>query len=179
MGEVETERRFSTKPHLPISCISKDKPNHYPDADNISVLFLILFFYLLYLCSYLLYPLPAVKCWVSALRISVTFLDVGKCLWHIPQRIATSSLAGLEQESWTRNNGCKMHCGIGCEDSVTIKQGNALRTLSFGTVQHHILHRQLPALPLHCGLLSVQHDEHICTCMRCFVCLSHKARLVG
>lgn len=106
--------------------------------------------------------------WLSALRISVTFLDVTECLWHIPQCFATSSLSDSEQESWTRNNGCKRHCGTGRKDSMTIKEGHALCTWSIGTLQHHILHRQLPALPLYCELLSVQHHGQFSTCIRLF-----------
>lgn len=112
--------------------------------------------------------LSAVRCCVSALRISLAVLDVIKCSWHIPQCNATSSLSGSEQESWTRNNGCKMHSGISCEDSMTIKEGHALYARSIGTLQHRILHRQLAALSLHCELLSVQRQRQISTCTHCF-----------
>lgn len=83
------------------------------------------------------------------LKFSVTLPDVIKRLWRAPQCIATSRLSGLEQGSWTGNNGCKMHCGRGCEDFMTIKEGHALCTRSIGTLQRHILHRQLPALSPH------------------------------
>lgn len=67
---------------------------------------------------------------------------------------------------------------------MTIKEGHALCTQSIGKLQHHILHRQLPALLLYCELLSIQHHGQLSTHMHCFisptlVCLSHKARLVG
>lgn len=54
--------------------------------------------------SDLLHLLPAVKCGVLALSISVTFRDVIKCLWHIPQCVATSCLftlaVQLNQKQW-------------------------------------------------------------------------------
>lgn len=51
-------------------------------------------------------------------------LDIMEWWERTPRCIATSSMSGSEQRSWTRNNECKMHCGISCKDSMTIKEGH-------------------------------------------------------
>lgn len=58
-----------------------------------------------------------------------------------------------------------MHCGRGHKYSMTIKEGHALCTRSIGTLQHHILHRQLPGSAAVNSAPQTAPRSHIVSCL--------------